>query len=325
MSFALAGGDRAWIVWTETRDRDGALRAAQRDGGGWSAAVTLTSAGVIARPGAVPAAIVPHDGPLLAVYASSIADGRGAALAQVDHEGRVSLIERAGGGVEAVWLSEVVNPLDRKRDTSVVFSSRDRAGKFGARRPLDARVCERGTIGAALTSRGLLFAWRSRNTWGEMDVIAAVISEGDLLRVDGLVRDGWRPRECPADGVVAAGAGRRAFIAWFTGADAARVKVATSLDGGRSFGGTLRADGGAPDGAVQIAMLGNEEAVVVWHEAGAMLARRIDAGDHLGATIRVADAPGIANTAAIARDGDALLLGWRDAGGVKLARIARAR
>ena len=79
VSFALAGGDRAWIVWTETRDRDGALRTAQRDGGGWSAAVTLTSAGVIARPGAVPAAIVPHDGPLLALYASSIADGRGAA------------------------------------------------------------------------------------------------------------------------------------------------------------------------------------------------------------------------------------------------------
>lgn len=338
----------AWAIWTEARAQTTAVAAARWAGDDWAPAVTLSTASVVAVPGGPPALASLEDGTLVAGWAvRSSGAGRTPNVDLVTatskdggatwsdpvaldravggyHEPRVFFAQRPYG-LSAIWLREAIDPLDRQRDTSVVMSSFEN-GRFGAPRPLDARVCDRGRVTLAGTAEGLIAAWRQRTSWGEDDVVAAVLHGGDWARSSGVVPDGWRPAQCPREGPIVVAKGRRAFLAWFTAAPGPRVKVAASLDGGRSFGGTFRVDAGNPVGGVGLAMLG-PDAVTVWvereGESLALRGRPVDVDGARGDPFRVAELASLEDDPTMAHDRDGLLVAWEEtAGSAHFARIA---
>src|SRR5207248_3477881 len=150
-----------WLVFTEAASsargiaHDSLKVSRHRPSGGWTDPVVVATSHVLASSGAVPGLGGLADGTRIIAYAAIAPKGDDLDLTAVrsndagaswrpmgildrgiglQHESRVSFATRKDGGLTAIWLTEVIGAIDRKRDTSVVFSSYE-AGYFGARRP----------------------------------------------------------------------------------------------------------------------------------------------------------------------------------------------
>ena len=94
--------------------------------------------------------------------------------------------------------------------------------------------------------------------------------------------DDWKIAACPVNGPAAAANGETLTVAWFTAAQGqARVQARISQDGGHTWGAVLPIDLGRPMGRLDLVMLPDKSAVVVWMEiataenAAGIYARRI--------------------------------------------------
>ncbi len=94
--------------------------------------------------------------------------------------------------------------------------------------------------------------------------------------------DDWKIAACPVNGPAAAANGETLTVAWFTAAQSnPRVHARVSLDGGHTWGSVLPIDLGRPMGRLDLVMLPDKSAVVVWIEiataenAAGIYARRI--------------------------------------------------
>ena len=94
--------------------------------------------------------------------------------------------------------------------------------------------------------------------------------------------DDWKIAACPVNGPAAAAEGDTLTVAWFTAAQSLpRVQARVSLDGGHTWGAVLPLDLGRPMGRLDLVMLPDKSAVVVWMEiataenAAGIYARRI--------------------------------------------------
>jgi hypothetical protein len=184
---------------------------------------------------------------------------------------------------------------------------------------VDARVCDCCPTTAARTSRGVVVAYRDRSEGEIRDISIARLIDG-RWQPGGLVHpDGWKIEGCPVNGPALASAGDNVALAWFTAAgDEGKVQVAFSRDGGNSFGAPVRVDGGSPLGRVDVELLPDGSAVVLWLEAakgsGALQARRVFADGRRGPAVRVAgvSADRSSGHSRIVRSGDELYFAWRE-------------
>lgn len=131
---------------------------------------------------------------------------------------------------------------------------------------LDDRVCECCQTDAATTADGPIVVYRNR-TPDEIRDIYIVRAEGDGWSDPLNVHDdGWEIAGCPVNGPAVVADRDFVAVAWFTAADGQpRTRIATSLDGGRSFSRPLDLAGGRGGGRA----LGRIDLVIAAREVGA--------------------------------------------------------
>ena len=290
-----AAGDRALLVWTESEDGEHLLRCTRLDGEGWSDPVTVAAG----RDWFVNWADVPRvafDGErAVATWLSRSGEGTyayGVRVARSDdggarwsapawlHDDRsatehgfVSLVPRGGGRFAAVWL----DGREMHEGGSGAMTVRARVleadGSAGREHLLDDRVCECcPTAMTALDDGTLVVAYRDRAEGEVRDIVVQrgrIDDPGSWKRAQFLTSDGWVVPGCPVNGPSLDARGRRAVLAWYTGAEArAHVRVAFSNEGATRFGRAVDVESVNAVGRVQVAWL-EGGAAVVWMDEDA--------------------------------------------------------
>lgn len=259
---------------------------------------------------------------------------------QAEH-GFVSLLAM-DGELGVSWLDgrETVNGAPM----TVRYTTLSADGELGAPALLDASVCDCCQTGIARTSAGPIVAYRDRTEDEVRDIYVVRQVDGEWTDPQVVHEDGWVIPGCPVNGPSIDASEQEVAVAWFTGApldaDAAReeirqagsegrVQAAFSSDGGATFSDPIRVDDGAAMGRVELVLLDDGTAMVVWLErvdgAAEIRARRVNREG-------VGTATSITSTAAerasgfphIARWEDRLFFAWTEGGDQRRVRTAAA-
>ncbi|MAP54759.1 hypothetical protein [Altibacter sp.] len=141
------------------------------------------------------------------------------------------------------------------------------SGEITKEAELDPRVCDCCGTSAAMTSKGPVVVYRDRSQ-DEIRDVSIVRWEGDTWSDPKTVAaDDWKIAGCPVNGPAVDAKGDHLVVAWFTASKGeGDIKVAFSGDGGATFGRSFRLDGENANGRVDVVMLSQEEAAVLWME-----------------------------------------------------------
>jgi hypothetical protein len=216
---------------------------------------------------------------------------------------------------------------------SVRFASFDTTWKQIAEMPIDARVCECCSTAAAVSSEGVLAAYRDRSTEEVRDISVSRFAQGRWSEPATVHADNWRIAMCPINGPSLSANGRSVAIAWYTvKQEQGQAYAAFSPDGGRSFGPPIRLDDGASLGRVDVEVLPDGSALATWIEfadgRSQFRARRVATDGARGVPVTVAGLAGGRGGGAprVARHGDELVFAWTEAdSGTMRVRTAVAR
>jgi hypothetical protein len=132
---------------------------------------------------------------------------------------------------------------------------------------VDGRTCDCCQTALAVTASGPVVAFRDRGEDEVRDIAVSLFDGKSWTKPRRIHPDGWRIDGCPVNGPRMDAAGNGLAIAWFTAPEnRPAVKVVFSPDGGRSFGGPVSIDEGAPLGRVDLCMADDTSAWVSWME-----------------------------------------------------------
>ena len=352
----LAASDRAlYLSWTEPADSGHALRYAIWNGTEWSPAATVTAGrdwfvNWADFPSLVPVGgngLVAHwlqrSGP--GTYAYDVmmrrsGDGgvtwsepfRPHTDGTATEHGFVSIFEfQEGAG--AVWLDgrqyADIPGRPATKEMTVRFAALG-SGGAGADTELDARACDCCQTDAALTSRGPLVVYRDRSPEEIRDIAITRLVDGGWTQPRVVHPDNWKIEGCPVNGPQVAAQGENVAVAWFTAAnDSPRVHLAFSGDAGATFGAPVRVDGGDPVGRVDVLLLDEDRALVVWLERtaeaaevrGRLVTRAgVMSEPKVVAAVKASRAGGFPR---MARLGDDVILAWNEPGDPGRIRAVR--
>ena len=254
--------------------------------------------------------------------------------------GFVALVPWPTGGVGLVWLDGRAMAVpegahEGTGDMSIRFTTVRPDGTRGDEVLLDDRTCECCQTALVRAGDAYVAAYRDRSAQEIRDIAVARYADGVWGEPARVADDGWRYPGCPVNGPALAAAGDTVAIAWYTeGSGRPAVQVAFSEDGARSFGAPIRVDAGDPLGRVDLELLEDGSAVVLWLEApggdGLVRARRVAVDGRTGRPRTIAQVSGARASGfpRLARLGaDSLLFAWTatgDSGGLRVAagRIA---
>jgi hypothetical protein len=237
----------------------------------------------------------------------------------------------AGAGV--VWLDgrqfAAADGSEPTNDMAVRFATYA-GGRAGAETTLDGRACDCCQTAAVVTSRGPLVAYRDRSADEIRDIAITRLIDGAWTEPAMLHDDRWHITGCPVNGPQAAAAGEKVVIAWFTQAqDTPRVQLAYSRDAGATFGGPVRVDDGAPLGRVDVLLLDDASALVVWLERAGeeaeLRARLVTPAGVAGASRSIASTSAQRSSGfpRMAAHGNTVLIAWTEPGRPSRIRAAR--
>lgn len=192
-----------------------------------------------------------------------------------------------GDGFGAVWLD---GRYTRQDDGAGSTSARAgtipgmtvrwaRLGFDGAIREsgeIDDLACDCCATDVALAADGPVATWRDRTPVEIRDIAVSRWAEGRWQPPVIVGDDQWRMPGCPVNGSTIAARGERVAVAWYAAPNRrARVQLAWSEDGGRSFGAPVLVADGEVSGRVDVVLLDDGSAIVSW------LARRPEGGGQL--------------------------------------------
>jgi hypothetical protein len=244
--------------------------------------------------------------------------------------GFASLFALAGGGLGAVWL----DGRAMKGGGHGGHGGGDMALQFGAfvRRPglsapadwkqsaeapVDGRVCECCPTAAAVTSEGVVVAYRDRSADEVRDIHVVRLENGKWSAPAAVHADGWRIPACPVNGPALSARGRNVAMAWFTMKDGkGHAAVSFSKDAGRTFGSPIALADSDTLGRVDVALLPDGSAVASWIEVvekrSELRIRRVEPGGARSAAVTVAplEAGRSSGYPRLAVHGNELLLAW---------------
>ena len=334
------------MTWVEkTGDSTHAVRYARLDGDAWSAPSTVVERrDLFVNWADFPGVIVTPSGRLLAYWLQRSGTGRYAYGVRVSQSadrgatwspdtvlhtdrsagehGFVALWLAPGDSVRAAWLDgRQMSPGPGGHGSgamslqSVAVAS---SGALGREHPLDLRTCDCCQVAATVTPSGPVVAYRDRTENEIRDIAVVRQVDGAWTEPTVVHADGWHIEACPVNGPALASRGDTVAIAWFTGAqDTARVRVAFSIDGGKSFAAPVRVDGGTPAGRVGITLDVNGDAIVSWLERvppenAEVRVRRVARSGTMGEpfTVSRTSAARASGFPRIVRSGDTLLAAW---------------
>ncbi len=189
--------------------------------------------------------------------------------------GFVSMVPLAGGGAALVWLDGRAMRVERAEghegidmgEMSLRATTIDSHGRLGADVLLDSRTCECCQTALVRTADGLLAAYRDRSEEEIRDIAVVRYEDGSWTEPTHVAADNWYYPGCPVNGPQLAANGDTLAVAWFTAPERkSAVFLAYSFDGGASFQPPIRVDGGDALGRVDIELLSDNSALVVWME-----------------------------------------------------------
>jgi hypothetical protein len=162
-------------------------------------------------------------------------------------------------------------------------------------------------------------AYRDRTDAEIRDISIARFVDGRWQAGGSVHSDGWEIEGCPVNGPALASMGENVALAWFTAARGeGRVQVAFSRDGGISFGEPVRVDGGSPLGRVDVELLPDGSAVVLWIESSPgktdLRSRRVLTDGRRGpaAVVASVSADRSSGHPRVVRSGNELYFTWRE-------------
>lgn len=204
-------------------------------------------------------------------------------------------------------------------------------GDLGDETLLDGRTCECCQTALVRAGGDLVAAYRDRSQGEIRDISVVRYSEGDWTAPAHVADDGWHYPGCPVNGPQAAAHGDTIALAWFTAPEnEPAVHAAFSTDRGATWGEKIRVDRGDPVGRVDVELLPDGRALVVWlertEEAAEVTARIVRSDGTLSGPVRVAGtsearSSGFPRTARI---GGEVLVAWTlagESGGVRVASV----
>jgi len=288
--------------------------ARSRDGGeSWSSPLMPHLDGTLTEHGFVSLFPTP-DGSLAAVWL----DGRDFARAAADGEDA----DAPGGELQDVETRAEGESQPRHADMSLRYAEIDEAGEIRAETLLDARTCDCCQTSAALTSAGPIVVYRDRSESEIRDISLVRRLDGRWTAPAVLHEDDWHIPACPVNGPAVSARGDRLAVAWYTAADdVPRVFVAFSEDAGASFGEALRVDDDEALGRVDVALLPDGSALVLWletaEEGARVTARRIraDGAKSRAETVALTDVSRSSGFPRMVLRGTEVVLAWTDTAG----------
>jgi hypothetical protein len=323
--YAAADG-RVYLSWIEKLENRHALKFAVLKQGAWSAPQTIAEGGNwFVNWADFPSLIALPDGSLVAhwlvksaaqTYAYDVNLSRSGDGGKrwspgfaphtdktpTEH-GFVSLLPAGKGRAAVVWLDgrRFHTAAEKSHgghgsssdEMTLRYAVTDGRGSLAEEAQIDGRVCECCQTSAALTSQGVIVAYRDRSEKEVRDIAVARQVKGRWLAPQIVHKDDWQIDGCPVNGPSIAASGSQVVVAWFTGAkDVAKVNVAFSDDAGATFSEAIQADDGKPLGRVEVLMLPDRTALLVWLESSAtgaeIRARRLHANATKGTSFTVA-------------------------------------
>ncbi len=140
-------------------------------------------------------------------------------------------------------------------------------GEISSEVELDDRVCDCCQTSTAMTTNGPIVVYRDRSEEEVRDISIIRRVDGEWLAPQTIGTDRWLIKGCPVNGPAVDAIEDKVVIAWFTAEGGeGKVNLVFSEDGGASFGEAVRVDSGNATGRVDVAMLNQREAAVVWME-----------------------------------------------------------
>lgn len=343
----LAVSDRGVMLsWTETAQDSYTLKFAERTASGWSASGTAASGSDWFASYADPPSVIRlSDGTLLATWqvttdeALEAADlnltyskdeGKTWARSFLPHHDRTktqhafpSFFELPGSAVGMVWLDGRLGAADPENGPmSLRYAAFDASWKQTADAAIDTRVCECCSTTTAVTSDGVVAAFRDRSDKEIRDIAVARLENGKWTASAPVHNDNWEVYACPVNGPSISARERQAVVGWFTVKnDLGQAWAAFSNDAGRTWGEPIRLDDAGSLGRLDVELLDDQSAVATWVEyangRGQVRMRRIESSGTKSPAIVVAGAEGGRSSGfpRLARHGGELVFAWTESGG----------
>ena len=289
-------GDRTILSWIESAGQRATLKLAERTASGWSEPRTVVSGtNLFVNYADVPSVRALADGTLAAHW---LQQGRGnpdaynVRLAWSKDGGRtwspptsphhdgtetehgfVSLFQAPGAGLGVVWLDGRATNPEAPEGSPEAGNMALRAtvygpdGKQRGETVIAPRVCECCSTSTALTSEGVIVAFRNRSDKEVRDIYVSRLADGKWSAPTPVHNDGWQINACPINGPAVSARNRDVAVAWFTVQQGQeRSFAAFSKDAGRTFGPPIRVDEAGSLGRVNIELLTDGSAAVSWVE-----------------------------------------------------------
>ena len=284
------------MSWIERTGATATLKFAERTAGGWSEPRVVASGDdwfinwadvpsvVRLDSGTLAAHWLQKSGPGTYAYdvrlSFSTDEGRTWSPSLTPHSdgtrtehGFASLYDVPGGGLGLIWLDGRSMTGDHAGHGAGEMSLR--SATFGAdltqtsETLVDGRVCECCPTTAAVTSDGVIVAYRDRSEEEIRDIYVSRLENGRWTKGAPVHADNWRIPACPVNGPSLSARGRDVAIAWFTLRNQqGQAFAAFSRDAGRTFGSPIRLDDGGTQGRVDIELLPDGSAVASYIEMG---------------------------------------------------------
>jgi hypothetical protein len=180
---------------------------------------------------------------------------------------------------------------------SVRYARFDGAFKQIEESEVDGRVCECCPTTAAVTSEGVIAAYRNRGEDETRDNYVSRLVNGKWTTPRPVFNDNWKIAACPVNGPSLSASGNTVAMAWFTATnDQPQALAAFSKDAGKTFGAPIRIDDAGTLGRVDLELLPNGSALAAWiefaNQQATLRARRIDASGTKSAAVTIAGIAG---------------------------------
>ena len=184
--------------------------------------------------------------------------------------GFVSLLPLNKDSIFATWLdgrntkNKITEQYTAMTLRAAIFN---KEGQVFDEAELDPRVCDCCQTSAAKTEEGIIIAYRDRSAKEIRDISIVRQVGGIWTKPKTIYEDSWFIAGCPVNGPVIKANGKVVAVAWYSKAnEEAKVRLAFSLDSGKTFLPPIRVDHGAPLGRIDLVMLSKNEALISWIE-----------------------------------------------------------
>jgi hypothetical protein len=180
---------------------------------------------------------------------------------------------------------------------TVRFARFDKAFKQVEETEIDARVCECCPTTAAVTSEGIITAYRNRSEDEVRDNYVARLVNGKWSTPQAVFNDNWKIAACPVNGPSLTANGNLVAMSWFTAKnDQPQALAAFSTDAGKTFSKPIRIDDAGTLGRVDLELLPDGAALATWiefaNQKAQFMARRIDRNGTRSAPVTIAGLAG---------------------------------